>query len=129
MQLVKVVNLVTGATTTAGSTPRQYLLLTIIVHSDADSASSVQDLVHREDLSAAWPLIGIDPEHGLEDFDEVGRVTPVDGRVHSFKHALVEPVHVVRTERWLERAHLVEDAAEGPDVALSIVGLIAPDLR
>jgi len=37
-------------------------------------------------------------------------------------------VHVCRSERRVEGAHLIEDTAYAPDVALRVVGPVFPDL-
>ena len=42
---------------------------------------------------------------------------------------LEEALHVVGLEGRTECCHLVDDAAEAPDVTLVVVGLVLPDLR
>ena len=50
-------------------------------------------------------------------------------REHTFADALIKVIHVTTTEGWLEREHLVDNAAKGPYVRLVTVGLILPYLR
>lgn len=40
-----------------------------------------------------------------------------------------ELIHVLGLEGWPQCKHLVDYAAERPDVRLEIVGLVSPDLR
>lgn len=83
----------------------------------------VQDLVGR------GPVARRDLQHELDDgchfLAEVVRNT---GKL-ALDDLLVEALHVIGTERRHESAHLVEDTAEGPDVALAVVRLVAPYLR
>lgn len=46
----------------------------------------------------------------------------------TFAHALVKVVHVTPAERRLQREHLVDDAAQRPQVRLVTVGFVLPDL-
>jgi len=72
--------------------------------------------------------MGLHLEQVLQDGREIPAVLHGDVRVHPGEHLLEKAVHVVGAERRLEGAHFVEDATEGPDVALGIVRLISPDL-
>ena len=47
----------------------------------------------------------------------------------TFKYSLIEPIHIIGTERWLQSAHLVEDTAKGPNIALTVIWLVSPDFR
>lgn len=40
----------------------------------------------------------------------------------------VEALHIVSSEGWYKRTHLVKNATKRPDIALAVVGLIAPHL-
>ena len=42
---------------------------------------------------------------------------------------LEETRHVLSAKWWLQRAHLVDDAPERPDICLLVVGEVLPDLR
>lgn len=50
-----------------------------------------------------------------------------DLRDVSFEDALEQPLHVFCLEGRLERDHLVDDAAETPDVTLDVVRLVLPN--
>jgi len=52
-----------------------------------------------------------------------------DSRVLTLYALLVKASHVVCSEGRHQRAHLVEDAAQGPDVTLGVVGHVSPHLR
>jgi hypothetical protein len=47
----------------------------------------------------------------------------------TFEYFLIQPLHILGCERRLESNHFIEDAAERPDIALDVVGLVSPDLR
>lgn len=49
--------------------------------------------------------------------------------VRALEEPLEESLHIVGHERWPERRHFVDDAAEGPDITLVIIRLIFPHLR
>ena len=46
-----------------------------------------------------------------------------------FDYFFVQALHVISSERWHQRTHLVEYAAQGPDITLTVVRLVTPDLR
>jgi len=50
-------------------------------------------------------------------------------REFALNNLFVQALHVVGAEGRDKCTHLVEDAAEGPDIALAVVGLVAPHLR
>lgn len=52
-----------------------------------------------------------------------------DPRESPFADSLVELAHVFTVKRGLQCEHLVNDAAERPNIALEVVGLVFPDLR
>jgi len=52
-----------------------------------------------------------------------------NARVNAFTDSLVQMVHVAPAERWFERQHLVNYAAEGPHVRLEAVWLVLPHFR
>ena len=52
-----------------------------------------------------------------------------DARVLALDHFLVEALHVICTEGWDQRTHLVQDATQRPNITLGIVRHVAPYLR
>ena len=52
-----------------------------------------------------------------------------NARVLALNNLLVKALHVVRSERRHEGAHLIEHAAERPDVRFGVVRHIPPHLR
>lgn len=50
------------------------------------------------------------------------------GRVLAFKHPLEESIHVICPEWGHQSTHLIDHAAERPNVRLQIIGLIFPHL-
>ena len=50
-----------------------------------------------------------------------------DSRVLSFDYHLIEALHVVSPERWMERTHLVKYAAQGPNITLGVVRHVSPN--
>ena len=50
-----------------------------------------------------------------------------DPRVFTLDNLLVKSLHIVGSEWWIQCAHLVEYAAEGPYVTLRVVWHVAPD--
>lgn len=65
---------------------------------------------------AIRPLVGLNREHLLNDRPDVVRVVVGDLRVDTLANTFVQMVHVPAPERRLEREHLVDDAAERPDI-------------
>ncbi len=49
-------------------------------------------------------------------------------RVDAPQDLLIESLHVFSPEGWLQSDGLIEDTAQGPDVAFMIVGLVPPYL-
>lgn len=52
-----------------------------------------------------------------------------NSRVLAFDYLLIQSLHVVGTKRRHKSTHLVEDAAQRPDVTFGIVRLVAPNFR
>lgn len=48
--------------------------------------------------------------------------------VHARKDAVVETAHAFGAKGWVQRAHLVDDTAERPQVALVVIRFLLPDL-
>jgi len=46
--------------------------------------------------------------------------------IDAFADPLVEMIHIPTTEGWLESEHLINDAAQGPDIRFIAIGLIFP---
>jgi len=51
-----------------------------------------------------------------------------DWRVLTLEYSLKKTIHVISSEWRHKGAHLVDDAAEGPDIGFQIIGLIFPYL-
>lgn len=68
-------------------------------------------------------------QHELDDRCHLLAKVVGDSREFAFNYLLVETLHVVCSERRHEGAHLVEHAAERPNVTLAVVRLVAPHLR
>ena len=49
--------------------------------------------------------------------------------VRARKDAVVETFHAFCAEWRIERAHLIDNTTEGPNVTLLVIGLLLPDLR
>ena len=81
-----------------------------------------------DQLVASRPFFDVDAEHILHDAPNVVRIVVKNLRINSLAHALIQVVHVPPAERRLERQHLVDHAAERPDVRLVAVRLVVPDL-
>ena len=58
----------------------------------------------------------------------MGRIAFWNSWVLSFENSVAELLHAVGGERRLESDHLVEDAAERPDVRAVVVRFVLPDL-
>lgn len=84
-------------------------------------------LGHPEDLRYRGPLRAVHREEGVYHPAEVLR-EPLYRVVAPPEDLPGELLGRVGHERAPARAHLVEDAAEGPDVALHVVGEVLPDL-
>lgn len=82
-----------------------------------------------EDLAHGGAFHRILDKHLLDDQLEVLGVVRRDSGVGRAQDLEDEALHGVGVEGVAERAHLVEDAAEGPDVRLLVVGLLLADLR
>ena len=81
-----------------------------------------------DQLVASRPFFDVDAEHILHDAPNVVRIVVRNLRINSLAHALIQVVHVPPAKRRLERQHLVDHAAERPDVRLVAVWLVVPDL-
>ena len=81
-----------------------------------------------DELVAARARLRVNVQHLLHECPDIGRVVIRNPRVNAFAHALVQVVHVTPTEGRLQGEHLVDDAAERPDVGLVTVRLIFPNL-
>ena len=46
----------------------------------------------------------------------------------TFEHSSEESIHVVRGEGWIQRAHFIRHATQGPNVRFKVIGLVLPDL-
>ena len=81
-----------------------------------------------DQLVASRPFFDVDAEHILHDAPNVVRIVVRNLRINSLAHALIQVVHVPPAEWRFERQHLVDHAAERPDVRLVAVRLVVPDL-
>ena len=77
---------------------------------------------------ASRPFFDVDAEHILYDAPNIVRIVVRNLRINSLAHALIQVVHVSPAKWRLERQHLVDHAAERPDVRLVAVRLVVPDL-
>lgn len=103
------------------------LLRGLMVDIDAQLASLRPD--GREQLPRVRPVGGIHLQHALDGRVQLLRVIISDLRVSSLDDLLVEAVHVLSAEGRLQRSHLVDHAAEAPDIGLGVIGLVLPHLR
>lgn len=88
-------------------------------------------LLHKlgiQDLFASRSALRIDTQQFANHVVEVIAVLDWYARELAFLHLLEETVHVLGSERGNESAHLVADAAEGPDITFGIVWLVLPYL-
>jgi hypothetical protein len=65
----------------------------------------------------------------LDHLAELFGVLSWDLGVVTLQHLFKEPIHVSSSEGRLERSNFVEHAAQRPQVALIVVGLVLPHLR
>ena len=91
--------------------------------------SARQELRHSHQLVTSRSLCRGDMQHRLYHGVEVFRVVLRQPVVLTFQNRLEQPLHVFGLEGRFERDHLVNDAAQGPDVALKVIWFISPDLR
>ena len=81
-----------------------------------------------EDLVAGRTVARRNLQHELDDSCHLLAEVVGNAREFALDDLLVEALHVVRSERRDQGTHLVENAAEGPDVTFAVVGLVAPNL-
>mmetsp|Transcript_11534 Transcript_11534/g.17392 ORF Transcript_11534/g.17392 Transcript_11534/m.17392 type:complete len:202 (-) Transcript_11534:470-1075(-) len=87
------------------------------------------DLRELEQLSARRSQFGLDAQHSHDGIRQVFGVLLRDFLVGALQHSLVEPVHILSPEGWLESSHFIDHTAKGPNIGLAVVRLILPDLR
>lgn len=76
-----------------------------------------------EDRVDIWTLFWVNIKHALQQIRYVFAKMARHVVVLSHDDLSRELMETLRVERWLERAHLVEEDAEGPDVGFEAVGL------
>ena len=81
-----------------------------------------------EKLSSSGSVGWVDLQHGLDHGGQrFGKIVPYF-LIRPFDNFLVQPVHVFGSEWGFKSSHLVNDAAERPDVGFGVIGLILPYL-
>ena len=83
---------------------------------------------HGQDLLAGRPYLRLNLDQCLANVSKIGTEVVRYARVGATQHLAVQTCHVICSEGRPQRDTLVQDAAQGPDVALHVVGLISPDL-
>lgn len=68
-------------------------------------------------------------KHELDDSCHLLTEVVWDSRELAFDYLFVKTLHVVCSEWGHKGTHLIEDATEGPDITLAIIGLVTPDFR
>lgn len=68
-------------------------------------------------------------QHALYDHPDIVAEMLGDPTIFTPAHASEQLVHVLSVEGRLKRQHLVDDAAQGPNIRFVVVWLIAPDFR
>lgn len=89
---------------------------------------SLLDDYHFKDLVTRGSVRSSHLKKSLDQLSHVHRVMARNWRVTALQHSLEETVHVVGTEGWDQRAHLIQDATQRPDVRLQVIRLVFPDL-
>lgn len=82
---------------------------------------------HFQDLFAARSHLWGHLHHELYGLSEFTRKYCGYLRIDASQHFLVESLHVLGSERWLEGDAFVEDAAQGPDIWFVVVWLVLPN--
>lgn len=98
--------------------------LIIVQHNGHGTAVFFQEVLavpldHKwqlQDLLSVGASLGVHQKQSLDQLAHVHRVVGWDRRVLALQNSFEETVHIVGTEGWHQRAHLVDDTTEGPNV-------------
>lgn len=83
----------------------------------------------RKDLVARRSIAGRHLQHELYNCSHLLTEVLRNSRILALYHFLVQALHIVGSKWRDERTHLVEHAAERPDVTFGIVRHVSPNLR
>lgn len=102
----------------------------LLFHLERQGRGSIADqLTSLQHVRTVGSQLGVQLQAQLYHVHQVFRILGRKGRDAALAHTLKEHIHVVRAERGLKGNHFVEDAAQTPNVALVVIGLVLPDFR
>jgi hypothetical protein len=104
-------------------------MLVFSLESESEICGFLPDNIRLKKLFGGWTLFWVHLEKAGDHVVKVFAILLADWLINAFKHFLIEPVHVIRTEGRFQGADLVQDTAHGPNIRFVIVRLVLPHLR